>query len=80
MENENKIEKLLEENIKLNKEIKIIVERIDTFVLWQKVMTALKILIIILIVVAAFVWLPPFMKNFLEQIASIYDGLTNLSN
>ncbi len=80
MENEKKIEELLQENIKLSKEIKKTVERIDNFVLWQKVMAALKILIIALVIVAAFVWLPPFLKDFVGQISAIYHGITGLSN
>lgn len=80
MENEQKIEELLKENLELNKEIKKTVDRIDNFVLWQKVMAALKILILIFIVIAAFVWLPPFVKEFLEQVAIIYSSVTGLSN
>lgn len=80
MENEQKIEELLKENLELNKEIKKTVDRIDNFVLWQKVMAALKILILIFIVIAAFVWLPPFVKEFLEQVAIIYSSITGLSN
>ncbi len=78
MENEKKIEELLKENLKLNKDIKRTVERIDNFVLWQKVMAALKILILILVLVAAFIWLPPFIKEFLEQIAIIYKKISGL--
>jgi hypothetical protein len=80
MENEQKIEELLKENLKLSEEIKTTVDRIDNFVLWQKVMAALKILILILVIIAAFVWLPPFVKEFLEQITTIYHQITGISN
>jgi len=43
-------------------------------------MAALKILILILVIIAAFVWLPPFVKEFLEQITTIYHQITGISN
>lgn len=80
MENEKKLEKLLKENLELNKEMKQAIDRIDNFVLWQKVMAALKIFILLLIIAAAFLWLPSFIKDFLEQITTIYTGITDFSN
>ncbi len=79
-EEKNKIEELLKENLALNKEMKAMIVKINRYVFFRRIIGFIKILFIALVILAAFVWLPPFLQDFVSKINEIYLSITSLGN
>jgi len=71
---DEEIKKILEKNLKLTKEIHEMAKSIKSFMMWQRVFSFLKILIIVVPIVIGIIYLPPLLKNVFEQ----YQGLLGI--
>lgn len=61
---DEEIKKLLEENIALTKEVRTLVSKTETYIKWLRISDVLKILLIVLPLIAAWVYLPDIIKSF----------------
>ncbi len=57
------IKELLKKNLELNSEIFEMVQYVKKYIFWRKIWSFLKILIIVVPLVLAFIYLPPFLKG-----------------
>jgi len=68
------IKSLLEKNLKMTEEIHAMVKSMKSYIFWQRIFSVLKLLLIIIPIVLALIYLPPF----LEEIFAQYESLINL--
>jgi hypothetical protein len=62
---------LLENNTQDIKEIKVMVNHINTYVAWQKIFAWLKLIIIIIPLTIGLIYLPPLVREAYQKILSI---------
>lgn len=67
----SRMEKLLEENVEMNKEMKVMIRHINTYVAWQRIFGWLKLLLILVPLVIGFIYLPPLFKDLYQQVISL---------
>ncbi|MDO8668533.1 MAG: hypothetical protein Q7K35_05630 [bacterium] len=73
MNEENKIseteqiKKLLEENLEYSKEIYTMTRKIKSYITFQKVMSVIYILLIIVPIILSILYLPPLLKGVFDQ-------------
>lgn len=81
MENEEikQIKKLLEENIKLNKELLEKTEKIEKYVKLRKVWGVLKVVFIAIPLILSFIYLPPLLKPIVDEYLKIFQNIKNPS-
>ena len=70
------IKKLLEENLKLTKEMHAMTKKIKSFIVWQQVMGIIKILLIAVPIIIGIIYLPPL----LNELYSSYQELLGLQS
>jgi hypothetical protein len=63
---------LLRRNIALNEEILSNTEYIKKYIKWQKIWGVAKVLIILIPLVIGAIYLPPLIKNYINQFTSLY--------
>jgi cytochrome c biogenesis protein ResB len=68
------IKKLLEQNLKYSKEIYRLTKKIKNHLTFQKVMSLIYFLLIVVPLILSIIYLPPLVKNYWNQ----YLGLLNL--
>lgn len=68
-----KIEKLLEENLKLTQEVHLMTKKIKNYVTFQKILSVFYLLIFIIPLILSIIYLPVFLRNYLSP----YQGLLN---
>lgn len=71
-EQQNTTQKLIQENIKLTNELKVEIKKIKRWIALSRLLTVVKILIIVIPIVLAVIYLPPFLKPYFEKIQSFY--------
>ena len=76
MENEE-IKKLLKKNLELTEEIHGMVKSVKRYVIWQRVFSILKILIILVPIILGIIYLPPIAKRAYEQYKEIMGFSSN---
>ncbi|KKS32453.1 MAG: hypothetical protein UU95_C0045G0004 [Parcubacteria group bacterium GW2011_GWC2_42_12] len=64
---EEEIKKLLEQNLELTKEIYRMTKKIKNYINFQKVMSIIYILLIIVPIILSIIFLPPLLKGMFEQ-------------
>lgn len=64
---DEEIKKILEKNLKLTEEIHEMAKSIKSFMMWQRIFSFLKILIIVVPIVIGILYLPPLLKNVFKQ-------------
>jgi hypothetical protein len=69
--NDKEIKALLKENIKLNKEMYEMLEKVKKYMMWQRAFSFLKILIIVIPIILGIIYLPPILSEVFEQYKSI---------
>jgi len=82
---DDEIKKLLEKNLQLTQEVYKMTKSIKSFVIWQRIFGLLKILIIVVPIVLGIIYLPPLIKDLINQYQSILDigsvvGDSNMSD
>ena len=70
------LEELLKKNIELSEEILNISKKVNNFVIWQKILSVLKILIIIVPLILGYYYLLPYFK----ELQSMYTDLLGLQD
>lgn len=65
------IKKLLEQNLALTKEIYAMTRKIKNYIIFQKVMSVIYILLIIVPIVLSIIFLPPILKGMFDQYKDI---------
>jgi hypothetical protein len=73
------LEKLVQENIELTKELKQSVDKINRWIAWQRVWTALKILIIVIPIVIGLIYLPPLLSSIFSQYQQLFFGFGDIN-
>jgi len=76
---EERIEQLLERNLKLNEEMHKMVKSIRNYVIGQRIWFVLKMLFIVIPLIIGFIYLPPLFKNLFAQYQSLVGGLNETS-
>lgn len=69
--NEEEIKKLLEENIALTKEVRALAAKTENYIKWIRISDILKILLIVLPLVAAWIYLPDIISTFTSSYGNI---------
>jgi hypothetical protein len=64
--------KLLRQNLELSQEILERTVWIKKYLKWQQLMSYVKIFIIVIPIIIGLVYLPPLLKGYFEQLASLY--------
>jgi hypothetical protein len=67
LNDKNEIRDMLEENLKMTEEIYVMTKKIKNYVAFQKVMSFIYFLIIVVPIVLSIIFLPPLIKNYLDQ-------------
>ncbi|PIP34073.1 hypothetical protein COX69_00655 [Candidatus Falkowbacteria bacterium CG_4_10_14_0_2_um_filter_48_10] len=62
-----KLAALLEENLRLSREIYRLSKKTHNFLIWQSVFAVMKILLIVLPIIIGIIYLPPLIKGWLER-------------
>jgi len=68
---DEELKKLLEENLKLTKEIHTMTKGIKSFVLWQRIFGVLKLLIIVVPIVLGIIYLPSLIESIQQRYQEI---------
>jgi len=69
---QKELHKLLQENLKISKELRKMTEKINRWVVWQRVTGVIKILIIIIPIVLGVIYLPPLVKKSIQPLQDVY--------
>ena len=64
---DEEIKALLKKNLELTEEINKKMEKVNRFIVWQKVFSLLKILIFVVPVILGLIYLPPLLKDVFSQ-------------
>ena len=68
------VKELLEENIRLSKAILVSAEKTRKSMRWMKVMGILRVLIIVVPLILAILYLPPFLSKLSDTFGKLYGG------
>lgn len=63
---------LLRRNLEISEELLVKTNYIKSYVKWQKIFGLINFLIIIIPIVIGIIYLPPLIKDYLDQITSLY--------
>lgn len=82
MENEqkNKIDEVLEENLRLTKEIHEMTKSIKNYVIFQKILSVFYLLIFVVPLILAAVYLPKFLGNYLQPYQELLNAGQNINS
>jgi hypothetical protein len=58
--------RLVEENIKTNKEILIGLAEIKRYIRWQRIWATLRFVLILVPIILGIIYLPPFLRDFID--------------
>lgn len=68
---DEELQKILEENLALTKEIRALTAKTESYIKWLRVSDVLKLLLIILPLIAAWIYLPDIIQSFTAGYGSI---------
>lgn len=84
---DEEIKKILEQNLALTKEIYVMTKKIKSYITFQKVMSLVYIMLIVVPIVLSIIYLPPLLKGLFKQYQEILgiqpsnsDSIQNLLN
>lgn len=84
---DEEIKKILEENLVLTKEIYVMTKKIKSYITFQKVMSLVYLMLIVVPIVLSIIYLPPLLKGLFDQYQDILgiqpgssDSIQNLLN
>lgn len=73
-ESKQDLKALLEENLAMTKEIRAMVRHINVYVAWQRILSWVKLLLLLVPIILGFIYLPPIISDaynkFLQMLAS----------
>ncbi len=79
-EKKDELKSLMKENLALNKEMKEMIIKIHRYVFIRRIVGIIKVSFIVLLIFAAFIWLPPFLEGTVSKFNEIYSTIINLGN
>lgn len=65
--------RLVEENIRTNKEILLGLAEIKRYIRWQRIWATLRFLIILVPIILGIIYLPPFVRDFIDNYRQYLD-------
>lgn len=68
------IKKLIEENLRLTQEIHVMTKKMKSYITFQKVMSFIYFIIIVVPIVLSIIYLPPLLKNIFSQYQEVLGG------
>lgn len=71
---DSEVKNLLEENLKLTKEIHQMSRKVSRYVAFQKVLSAIYLLLIIVPIIISAIYLPPLIKNIISPYQELLNG------
>lgn len=74
---DSEVKNLLEENLRLTKEIHQMSRKISRYVAFQKVLSVIYILLIIVPIIISVIYLPPLIKNIISPYQELLNGGNN---
>jgi hypothetical protein len=72
----DRLEKRVEKNLNLSKEMQEVLKHIYKWVIWQRLMSFIKISLFIIVILAGIFYLPPFLEIVISKINEIYINVT----
>lgn len=72
--NEQEIKQLLEKNLELTQEIYEMTRKVSRYIAFQKVMSMIYFLLIVVPIVLSIIYLPPLLKSMFDQYSSLLGG------
>lgn len=79
IEEQQKLQKLLQENLKISQELYEMTKKIKRWVAWQRIWGWLKIVIILVPIVLGIIYLPPLMRELLAPLLEAYQNVLGLT-
>ena len=70
-EHNDKLKALVEKNIEISQEILGLAKYFKKYIFWRKVFTYLRIILILVPLIIAFVYLPPFLRDLLKSFQAL---------
>lgn len=74
------IKNILEENLRLTKEIHAMSRKVSRYVAFQKVLSIIYILLIVVPIILSIIYLPPLIGNIISPYRELLNGGNNLGN
>lgn len=71
---DSEVKNILEENLRLTKEIHQMSRKISRYVAFQKVLSAIYILLIVVPIILSIIYLPPLIKNIVSPYQELLNG------
>lgn len=68
---DEEIKKLLEQNLKLTEEIYVMTKKIKGYIAFQKVMSLVYLMLIVVPIILSIIYLPPLLKSMFDQYKDI---------
>ncbi|MDD4606964.1 MAG: hypothetical protein PHS07_01300 [Patescibacteria group bacterium] len=74
-EEKQKLEDLLEKNLQISQEIKVMTKRTRKWIVFQQIWFGLQVVVILLVIASALIYVPPFIKS----LGNLYENFTKSS-
>ena len=74
------LEKLVKQNLAVTQEVKHKVTKIQHWIFWQKLYHWLKLTLLVLIILAAYIYLPPLIQKVISPYQSLLQQTSGLGN
>lgn len=71
------LQALLQENLEMTKEIRVMVRQINVYVAWQRIFGWLKILLIVIPVILGIIYLPPIFSDAYHNLLQLIPSSVN---
>lgn len=79
LNSQNEIKEMLEKNLKMTEEIYAMTKKIKHFVTFQKIISFVWLIIIVVPVILSIIYLPPLLKGVFSQYQELLGGTPNFS-
>ena len=76
---DEEIKKILQQNLELTKEIYRMTKKIKNYITWQKIVSIIYLLLIVVPIVLSFIFLPPLLKGVFDQYKDLLGSGTSES-
>lgn len=73
-QSQQQLPKLLQENLRISKDLQIMMRKVNHWIVWQRVWGLLKILIIVIPIILGAIYLPPLLKKISQPYQEIFQN------
>ena len=74
---EEEVKKLIEENLKLTREVHAMVVKVRRYMMWQRFVSFIYLILVVGPLILAIIYLPPIIKPILQQYQSIWQSFSD---